>query len=98
MIVRIVELSIREDKMVIAKSLLAEVAPKVRSSPGCSHLRILIDLHKSGHVTTYSHWSSEADLNAYRHSDIFKDFWAQIKPLFALPAKAWSSQTLHYLP
>jgi len=98
MIVRIVELSIQEDKIAIAKNLLADVAPKVRNSPGCTHLRILMDIHDSGHVTTYSHWNSEADLNAYRKSEVFKSFWSQIKPLFAVPAKAWSSRTLHHLP
>lgn len=98
MVIRLVELSIQKDKLPIAKKLLDDVAPKVRNSPGCTHLRILMDLHKTAHITTYSHWNSEADLNAYRKSDVFKNFWAQIKPLFAVSAKAWSSESLHHLP
>lgn len=98
MIIRIVELSVQKDKLPIAEKLLAEVAPKVRSSPGCTHLRILMDLHNSGRITTYSHWNTEADLNTYRKSEVFKNFWTQVKLLFAVPARAWSSETLHHLP
>ena len=98
MVIRIVELSIQKDKLPFAQKYLAEVAPKVRNSPGCTHLRILMDLHNPGHITTYSHWNTEADLNAYRKSDIFNNFWSQIKPLFEAPARAWSSESLHHLP
>ena len=98
MIIRIVELSIQKDKFSFAKKLLADVAPKVRSSPGCSHLRILLDVHNSQRITTYSHWNTEADLNAYRKSDIFINFWTDVKPLFAASARAWTSETLHHLP
>ncbi len=98
MIIRIVEIDIQKGKMQLASELLADVAPKVRAMAGCSHLHILADLNKSTHITTYSYWHSEADLNAYRHSTTFKAFWEQIKPLFASPAKAWSSESLHYLP
>ena len=98
MVIRLVELSIQKDKLSIAKNILADVAPKVRNSPGCRHLRILMDLHNPSRITTYSHWNSEADLNAYRTSDVFKNFWTEIKPLFAVPAKAWSSESLHHLP
>ena len=98
MVIRLVELSIQKDKLPIAKKLLEDVAPKVRNSPGCSHLRILMDLHNPARITTYSHWNTEVDLNTYRNSEIFKNFWTQIKPLFAAPAKAWSSGSLHHLP
>ena|SRR5690554_3349467 len=98
MVIRIVELSIQKEKFSLAKKYLAEVAPKVRNSKGCTHLRIVIDLHEAGHVTTYSHWNSEDDLNAYRKSEVFINFWSQIKPLFDRPARAWSSRTLHDLP
>ena len=98
MVIRIVELHIQKDKLENVKLLLAEVAPKVRGMAGCTHLNILEDLYNSGHITTYSYWETEADLNAYRNSEVFKTFWAAIKPLFELPARAWSSDSLHYLP
>lgn len=98
MIVRIVELSIREEELDVAKALLAAVAPRVRSFNGCTHLRILFDIHQPHHITTYSHWNSEDDLNNYRASLVFKDFWGKIKPLFAEAPRAWSSSTLHHLP
>ena len=98
MIVRLVELFIQEDKLDLSRQMLSRVAPKVRQFSGCTKLRIIEDLHNPGHITTYSHWHSEDDLNAYRNSDVFKDFWREIKPLFAERARAWSSTTLHHLP
>lgn len=98
MIIRIVELKINPENLDRARQLLAAVAPKVRGMQGCSHLHILTDIRQSNHITTYSYWDKEEDLNAYRHSEVFKSFWGEIKPLFALPARAWSSNSLHYLP
>jgi|SRR5690554_411182 len=98
MIIRIVELNIQRDELVKAGSLLEEVSSKVRSMNGCSHLHILEDMHQAGHITTYSHWESEQHLNDYRKSVIFRNFWGAIKPLFASPARAWSSESLHLLP
>lgn len=98
MIVRLVELTIQEENLPRAKEYLAEVAPKVRGFRGCSFLQILSDIHHPAHITTFSYWSSEEDLNAYRHSDVFKSFWGKIKPLFAASPRAWSSDTLHHLP
>lgn len=98
MIIRIVELKINTENLDKASDLLAEASSKVRGMKGCSHLHILSDIRKTNHITTYSYWDTEADLDAYRHSEVFKSFWGEIKPLFALPARAWSSKTLHYLP
>lgn len=82
----------------MAQELLEVVSTKVRNMDGCSHLHILVDIHQPTHITTYSHWQSEDHLNIYRHSQVFKTFWAAIKPLFATPARAWSSSSLHHLP
>ncbi|NEN24326.1 antibiotic biosynthesis monooxygenase [Cryomorpha ignava] len=98
MVIRIVELHIHRDRLEKAQLLLAEVAPNVRKMDGCSHLNILEGLNNNAHITTYSYWKSEDHLNAYRQSNVFKTFWGEIKPLFAMPARAWSSYSLHYLP
>ncbi len=39
---------------------------------------------------TYSYWESEAHLNTYRHSDLFRETWAKTKVLFADKPEAWS--------
>lgn len=98
MIVRIVELDIDPEKMALANELLREVAPKVRSMPGCSHLEILRGVHNKSRITTYSHWDAESDLNAYRDSETFITFWKSIKPLFQAKARAWSSERLIHKP
>jgi heme-degrading monooxygenase HmoA len=39
---------------------------------------------------TFSIWDSEAALENYRQSDLFRDTWAKTKALFAEKAEAWS--------
>ena len=39
---------------------------------------------------TISHWDSEAALELYRQSELFKFTWAKTKPLFEEKAQAWS--------
>ncbi len=98
MIIRIVELEINLEEMESAELLLIEVAPKVRGMAGCSYLEIIQDVHKLSRVTTYSHWDSEEDLNAYRDSEVFLTFWNSIKPMFQSKARAWSSERLIHKP
>ncbi len=94
MVSRLVELQLKAENIDKAKILLSDIAPQVKAMPGCSHLEILMDLHDRCHITTYSHWDSEADLDTYRQTDTFKNFWAEVKPMFAKPAKAWSSKII----
>lgn len=90
MIIRVVDLQIQPEAFVKAKSLLDEVAPKVRGFEGCLHLELNFDIHRKGHIQTYSKWVSEEALNVYRNSEVFIIFWKSIKPLFLRPASAWS--------
>lgn len=92
MIVRIVQLQFERSKSEWAKELVLNISSKVRSFSGCHHLEVLFDIHHPGRVVTYSHWDDELALNAYRDSEIFKTFWASIKPLFAEPAVARSME------
>lgn len=94
MIVRIVHLKIEPEKIADALRLISGVAPKVRGMEGCTYLEILRDVKSGNSVTTYSHWDSESDLNSYRHSEVFKEFWSLVKPHFSEPARAWSSDRI----
>lgn len=98
MIIRIVELQFESDSASRAVKLVKDIAPKVRQSSGCLHLEILVDVRKGGHISTYSKWESEDHLNAYRDSQLFKNFWASVKPHFKVPARAWSSFPVVKLP
>ncbi|MFN2430656.1 MAG: putative quinol monooxygenase [Cryomorphaceae bacterium] len=98
MIIRIVELQFTTGSAEKAETLVKNIAPKVRKSEGCHYLDILIDIHRKGHISTFSKWESEAHLNAYRDSDLFRNFWGSVKPLFEVPAKAWSSFDAVHLP
>lgn len=61
----------------------AETAPQIRSVPGCRHLELWRDDDAPTVFTTYSHWRSAEALDAYRESDLFRDTWGTVKPLFA---------------
>jgi len=43
---------------------------------------------------TYSFWNSEDDLNAYRHSELFRKTWKETKALFSDKPEAWSVEML----
>lgn len=57
---------------------------------GCHHLELWCEVGDSNVLFTYSHWESEAALNAYRQTDLFKSVWKRTKEKFAEKAEAWS--------
>ncbi len=90
MIKRIVKLTFQEDKIESFKSIFLTHKEKIRNTPGCHHLELLQG-HKKPHIFfTYSFWSDEAALDAYRQSELFKATWAKTKILFADRPEAWS--------
>lgn len=67
---------------------------KIRNFEGVSHLELLRDKIHLNVFFTYSFWESEAALEKYRHSALFKDTWAKTKLLFAEEPKAWSTEVI----
>ena len=65
-------------------------SPHIRSFPGCLHLELLQGRENPEVFFTYSHWETEADLQAYRDSDFFREVWGRTRKLFAEPPRAWS--------
>jgi heme-degrading monooxygenase HmoA len=63
---------------------------QIRNFPGCQHLELLKDVRHEGVYFTISIWESEASLENYRNSDLFKSTWKQTKVLFETKAVAWS--------
>jgi hypothetical protein len=90
MIIRVVQMTFREDAVAVFKALFEERKSRIRHYDGCTHLELWQDAHRPNIFFTYSHWISEAHLNHYRFSLFFKETWSQTRALFAAPAQAWS--------
>jgi len=68
-----------------------QVKSAIRSQEGCLSLEVLQG-KRHGHVTlcTISLWMNEESLEQYRASELFKNTWSAVKPLFAHKAQAWT--------
>ncbi len=71
-------------------SLFNAVRAQIASFPGCRELRIYSEINDKTVIFTYSEWESEADLNNYRNSPLFKSTWSKTKKLFKAAPDAWS--------
>ena len=90
MIVRIVQMTFREEEVENFLALFQEKKHLIRAFEGCQHLELWQDAHDSNVFFTYSHWRDEESLNRYRFSELFKDIWGKTKALFASKPHAWS--------
>jgi quinol monooxygenase YgiN len=90
MIVRIVQMTFREDAVEDFKQLFEERKQLIRHFDGCTHLELWQDSTNPNVFFTYSHWLSETHLNHYRFSAFFKDTWSKTKALFSDKPQAWS--------
>ncbi len=90
MFIRIVKMKFREDACMAFEENFQKVKSSIRAFPGCEHLQLLQDKNDPTIYFTYSYWLSEDDLEAYRHSDLFKEVWAFTKALFDAKPEAWS--------
>lgn len=98
MIVRIVQMTFHSQFVEQFQQLFDERKELIRNFEGCTHLELWQDAHDSNIFFTYSNWESEAHLNYYRFSELFKDTWAKTKALFAEKPKAWSVKQKVVLP
>lgn len=90
MIVRIVQMTFREEAVSDFTTLFAERRDTIRNFEGCNHLELWRDNTNSNIFFTYSKWDSQSALDHYRFSEFFKDTWGKTKALFAAPPQAWS--------
>lgn len=94
MFVRIVKMSFEPSKI---EEFLANFETKkydIRAFEGCEFLELYRDKHNTNVFFTYSFWNTEADLENYRNSNLFKSVWAKTKPLFNAKPEAWSVDKL----
>ncbi|MFK7934145.1 MAG: putative quinol monooxygenase [Saprospiraceae bacterium] len=92
MIRRIVKLSFKPENILAFQQIFAESKDKIVNMPGCHSVDLLHCTEPSNIFFTFSIWDSEADLNAYRHSELFQKTWARTKVLFNDRPQAWSTQ------
>ena len=94
MLTRIVKMSFEVDKINDFLSNFETNKSKIRAFEGCEFLELYRDQNNTSIFFTYSYWNSEEDLNKYRSSDLFKNVWANTKPLFNAKPEAWSVDKL----
>lgn len=90
MLVRIVHMKFREEKVEEFLENFDSIKEKIRSFPGCRLLELYRDQNDPTRFFTYSYWDSERDLDAYRGSPMFDEVWNRTKVMFAERAQAWS--------
>lgn len=94
MIRRLVKLNIDAKQVEAFKDLFEAHKSQIRAFEGCEHLELWQDKTSASTFFTYSHWTDETRLEAYRQSELFGNIWPQTKLMFAGPAEAWSSTCL----
>ncbi|PWJ60431.1 quinol monooxygenase YgiN [Dyadobacter jejuensis] len=90
MLIRIVRMYFRPEEVEAFKRLFEASRTTIASTPGCLHLALWQDLHDPSIMVTYSHWDTEASLDAYRHSPFFEQVWGDTKRLFRDKPMAFS--------
>lgn len=97
MLIRIVKLSFKDEKIADFIQHFNSNKEKIRSFKGCRYL----ELNRVKETTvffTYSHWDSEQSLENYRNSALFKTVWEKTKPWFSSTPEAWSLEQIENLP
>ncbi len=90
MIKRIVKMTFREEEIAGFMANFEAHKAKIKAFPGCNHLELLRATDDSNIFFTFSIWDSPEDLEAYRHSDLFKGIWKVTKLMFDARPQAWS--------
>lgn len=99
MVKRIVLMELRpgtEDRFL---SIFNAIKQEIRSQRGCMGLELLRSSNKEEiSFWTISLWQSDDDLETYRASALFRNTWAEVKPLFSAKSRAWTLMTIDLLP
>tara|TARA_R110000868_G_scaffold215785_3_gene465904 strand:- start:46 stop:342 length:297 start_codon:yes stop_codon:yes gene_type:complete len=90
MLVRIVKMSFSEIHIEEFLNNFEKNKNQIRGFEGCNLLELYRDKRNPNVFFTYSYWTSEAHLEQYRQSELFKNVWFKTKPLFNAKPEAWS--------
>ncbi len=95
MIKRIVKLTFRPEAVsTFIEAVFEPSKLPIRAFPGCRHMELLRATDQQNILFTLSIWDNAAALEAYRHSDLFRETWVKTKTLFAEKAEAWSVEVV----
>lgn len=94
MITRIVKLTFKEEEIETFRNYFPTVSETIRHQPGCHLLQAWQDIDRPTIFFTYSLWDGTQDLENYRNSAFFAQFWKTVKPWFAEKAEVWSFNKL----
>lgn len=94
MLVRIVRMTFREDKLDDFHTIFDNSKHHIRAFPGNTHLELLRDPDHPNVRMTYSLWASADALEACRQSALFRTIWAATKVLFSEQTVAFSGERL----
>lgn len=94
MLIRVVRMTFKPESRADFLQNFEQNKSSIRNFPGCLYLELWEDEQDKNIFLTYSHWESEAALNQYRDSELFKAVWAFTKSLFAARPIAFSSKKL----
>ncbi|MDO6597437.1 antibiotic biosynthesis monooxygenase family protein [Oceanihabitans sp. 2_MG-2023] len=94
MFVRIVKMSFDPSRIEEFLKNFKEKKENIRNFKGCRFLELYRDKQQDHIFFTYSYWETEADLENYRNSELFKGIWAKTKPMFNGKPEAWSVDKL----
>lgn len=94
MIKRLVQMTFQPERTADFVQIFESSKDAIRAFPGCQHLELWNSPDHPTVFFTYSLWESADDLEAYRHSELFKSTWAKTKILFAARPLAYSLQVI----
>ncbi len=89
-LIRVVRMTFKPQDVPDFMNLFHEVSPCIRRFEGCKHLELWEDRRYPNVLTTYSIWESDAHLEAYRKSELFRKTWDRTRMWFAAPPEAHS--------
>ena len=88
--IRIVKMTFKKEAIETFQATFDQYKNQIRNVEGCQHLELLQDIHHPEIFMTYSHWENPKYLEAYRHSELFKEVWSKTKIHFNDRPEAWS--------
>lgn len=86
MIVRLVAMRFQAGKGQEFLRIFTDSSHAIRSQRGCLYLSLLQSTPDD--FVTISHWQGQADLDSYRHGELFGSIWPRLKVMFR--EKAWA--------
>ena len=90
MLLRTVRMTFHPERVADFLALFEATREQIARAPGCHSLDLWRDTRFANVLTTVSLWDDARALDAYRHSDLFRETWARTTPLFAAAPVALS--------